>query len=634
MRDHDEAPTGPSRRAFLRSAALAGTGAAALGTLSAAATGNPGGDGRWEPDPAGPQFTLAVMPDTQFLYWGSQNSIHPAPQEASFRYIVESANDNIVFMSHLGDLTQDADATSFAAVGKAFDLLDAHGVAYSVVAGNHDVSGDDTRGDTGYLRTLGPHRFRRSKTFAGSDAGGYNTAHIFRAGGREWLLLALDWQISERGFAWANLVIEDHPRLPVIVTTHDLVASRYDDTVYPYEAGDPEDNAVLSRHGELLWERLIENNDQIFLTVNGHNWPPGRTTLKNAAGNDVHLHITNYQNRYFGGAAMLRLYHFDLARDVIDVETVSPYFLAQEPAKRSPLASQHLRLTTPVDRFSMPIDFAKRFAGFAPAPQRPARPASRLVVPGTLAYWRFDGGGGSGSPLGAGALVRDLSGRGNDLTVAVVAGSATDALTWSSDHHPDQPGHASLRLAGGRNPRRGAYLTTGGRAPLNAETFNRGYTIEAFLKIPRDWDQDDNAWMPVLTRRGAAGAAGKRGKNADPKEPLAGLNISSNGREPQFNFYPLSQKRPTTNWGHGLFEDLWWHVAVVNDGLHTLMYVEGSPVVGNPSTLSAGIASLGLPWLVGGHEYADTVDNVFHGWIGDVRIVNRPLPVDEFMIGG
>jgi len=64
------------------------------------------------------------------------------------------------------------------------------------------------------------------------------------------------------------------------------------------------------------------------------------------------------------------------------------------------------------------------------------------------------------------------------------------------------------------------------------------------------------------------------------------------------------------------------------------MYVEGSPVVGNPSTLSAGIASLGLPWLVGGHEYAGAVDNVFHGWIGDVRVVNRPLPVGEFMIGG
>jgi hypothetical protein len=626
---------GTTRRDVLRTAALAGAGAVAAGSLGTAAPAQAAETaerrGR-QPDPASAQFTLAVMPDTQFLYWGSQNSINPAPQEASFRYIIDNDEDNIVFMAHLGDMTQDADASSFAAVGKAFDLLDDHGVAYSVLAGNHDVTGDDTRGTTPYLEVMGPKRFKRSKTFAGADASGYNTAHVFRAGGREWLLLALDWRMSAQGFTWAQKVIKDHPKLPVILTTHDLVASPYDDNVYPYEAGDPEDNAVFSGYGQQLWDELINDNDQIFLTLNGHYWPPGRTTKKNAAGHDVHLHITNYQNRYFGGAAMLRLYHFDLARNVIDVETISPYFLAQDPEDRSPLASEHLRLTTPVDLFSMPIDFDKRFAGFAPVPVRPSRPAGQLVVPGTLAYWRFDDGGVSGTPAGVGQKVRDLSGRGNDLTVTAVAGTAPDALTWSNDHHPDQPGHASLRFVGGRNPLHGAYLTTGDRAPLNAETFNRGYTIEAFLKIPRTWDAGNNGWAGLLTRRGEAGRAGKHGKNTDPKEAIAGLNITNNGREPNFNHYPLSQTYPTTNWGHGLFEEVWWHVAVVNDGKRTTMYVEGSPVVDNPSTLSVGIASLGLPWLLGGHEYAGAIDNVFHGWIGDVRIVNRALRTDQFLI--
>jgi len=27
------------------------------------------------------------------------------------------------------------------------------------------------------------------------------------------------------------------------------------------------------------------------------------------------------------------------------------------------------------------------------------------------------------------------------------------------------------------------------------------------------------------------------------------------------------------------------------------------------------------------------IDQIFHGWIGDVRIVNRPLRVDQFMTG-
>ena len=80
-----------------------------------------------------------------------------------------------------------------------------------MLAGNHDVRGDDTRGSTPYLTTLGPQRFKNSPTFAGSDASGYNTAHIFRAAGREWLLLALDWRTSAAGFAWTNSFIQAHP---------------------------------------------------------------------------------------------------------------------------------------------------------------------------------------------------------------------------------------------------------------------------------------------------------------------------------------------------------------------------------------------------------------------------------------
>jgi hypothetical protein len=182
------------------------------------------------------------MPDTQFLYWGSQGSVNSAPQEESFRYIISNsggrAGGNIVFMAHLGDLTEDAEASSFQYVSQAFDILDSNAVAYSVLAGNHDVnsSTDDTRGPTPYLDTMGPQRFKNSPTFAGSDSTGYNTAHIFRAGGREWLLLAMDWRTSAGGFAWANEFIGDHSDLPVILTTHEIAGSTYDDNVYPYQS--------------------------------------------------------------------------------------------------------------------------------------------------------------------------------------------------------------------------------------------------------------------------------------------------------------------------------------------------------------------------------------------------------------
>jgi hypothetical protein len=657
---------GQNRRAFLRTAGLAGAGAAAFGAMTAsqasaasaaslsssrtteAGTGSSafrGGLGTWNPNPESPRFTLAVMPDTQFLYWGSQGSVNPEPQEESFRYVIansgsESGN-NIVFMSHLGDLTEDAEASSFQYVSQAFDILDSQGVAYSVLAGNHDVSGDDTRGTTPYLQTMGPQRFKNSPTFAGSDSTGYNTAHIFRAGGREWLLLAMDWRTSSGGFAWANQFIADNPSLPVILTTHEIAGSTYDDNVYPYQPGDPENDAALSSYGQTVWDSLVNENDQIFLTLNGHYWPPGRVTMQNATGNDVHVHITNYQNRYFGGAAMLRLYHFDLTRNTIDVETLSPWALSRPPEQHNVLAAQEVRLTTGVDRFSVPLDFESRL--IAPATAiglatttalvKPARSAGSVVIPGTLAYWRFDNGGADRTPVTAGTTIRDLSGHGNDLsTLVTVPGSPSDVLTWSDEHAPNQPGHGSLYFDGAQNPLVGAYLTTGASAPLNTETFHSGFTFEVFVNIPLDWNSDNNSWMAVLSRWGESGQAGKSGGNTDPNEPVCTFGFSGD-REPQWNAYPLNLSYPTTNWGQGLPENTWWHLAVVNDGEHTVLYIEGCPTVDNPTLLASnGITQLGLPWALGGYEYGGVINQIFHGWVGDVRIVNRPLSVDEFMI--
>ncbi|MFE9448413.1 LamG-like jellyroll fold domain-containing protein [Streptomyces sp. NPDC006739] len=602
--DHSQgeaAQAGAARRSFLRATALLGAAATAGAALPAVAEAASASGRR--PDPDSRRFTLAVMPDTQYLFDGP--SIDKAPVEASLRYLLEHGREeNIVFLSHLGDLTQNGAPQEFAAIGEAFGLLDRRGVGYSVLAGNHDVksSTDDQRGPTPYLDAFGPRRSRHSPTFGGASADGYNTYHLFRAAGREWMVLALDWRLSAKGYAWAKDVLARHPRTPVILTTHELVVQ--DDR--------------LSEYGQQLWDQLIADHDQIFLALGGHYWPAGRAVRKNAAGHDVHLHLTNYQNRYFGGAAMIRLYRFDLDRDVIDVETVSPWILGRAAKGLNELERQEIELSGDADRFSVDIDFADRFSGFAPVPARPARPASEMLIPGTVAYWRFD------SPV-SGGTVRDRSGRGNDLTVVSVGGGS---LGWSADHHPDQPGHGSLEFQGYKSPLTGAYLQTVDKAPLNSAEFRDGYTIEAFYRMPADWDPDHNAWSGLVSRRGTGGAAGKTGD--DPDEPLATLSLS-NDREPQWAMRPLDQEGIATNWGQETPLETWWHLAVVNDGRHTTLYVQGCPVVRNPKATAVGITSVGLPWLLGGYTYADKIDQIFHGRLGDVRIVSRALPVSSFM---
>ncbi|GAB2849785.1 LamG domain-containing protein [Streptomyces deserti] len=607
--EHDQgceaAQAGAARRGFLRATALLGAAATAGAVLTTAAGAAPAGLRR--PDADSRRFTLAVMPDTQYLFDGP--SIDKTPVEASLRYLLEHTEDeNIVFLTHLGDLTQNGARPEVAAISEAFRLLDRREVGYSVLAGNHDVksSTDDQRGSTAYLEAFGPQRFRGRLTFAGASPDGYNTCHLFRAAGREWMVLALDWRLSAKGYAWAKEVMAEHPRTPVVLTTHELVA----------------EDGALSSYGQQLWDRLIEDHDQIFLTLNGHYWPAARTTRQNAAGNDVHLHLTNYQNRYFGGAAMIRLYRFDLDRNVIDVETVSPWILGRAAKGHNELERQERELSGDADRFSVEIDFEERFSGFAPVPARPSRPASRLLVPGTVAYWRFYGHESGTAVTGT---VRDLSGRGNDLALVAVGGGT---LTWSSDHHPDQPGHGSLEFQGNKSPLRGAYLRTVDGAPLNSMTFEDGYTIEAFYRLPADWDPAHHAWSGLVGRTGTGGAAGKTAD--DPDEPLATLSLSDD-REPQWAVRPLNQEGIATNWGQETPLETWWHLAVVNDGAHTTLYVEGCPVVRNPRATAVGLASVGLPWLLGGYEYAGRIDQILHGRLGDVRIVERALPVTSFM---
>jgi 3',5'-cyclic AMP phosphodiesterase CpdA len=607
------------RRSLLQ-AVLAAPAVGAATTLlgASAASAAPDAGGHFDPD--SPRFAVAVLPDTQYLF--DADSSDPEPLKATFRYLVQERKDaNIVFMTHLGDVTEHGSEHEIALAADSFRAIDGK-VPYSVLAGNHDIrsSTDDQRGDTAYLRAFGPQRFAKMPTFGGASPDGYNSYHVLRAAGRDWLILALDWRVSDKGMQWVQGVLDAHRTLPVILTTHDLA--------WADDAG----QAQLSANGQRLWDRLIRNNDQIFLTLNGHFWPPGRTTLKNNAGNDVQVHITNYQDRYYGGAGMVRLYAFDLVRNVIDVETFSPWFLASDPAKRSPLEAETIELTGPVDRFSVNIDFAERFKGFAPSVPPAPRPPAAVLPRGTAAYWRFDSfglaAGAAGNPIASGAVARDLTGNGNDLTVQRLNASAPEVLTYSTEHHAGQPAHASLRFDGGQGPDRGAILRAAPNAPINSMKFTSGYTIEAFIKLPAPFE-GNHAWMGILSWEGRSGDAGKTtGWSQD--ECTCSLNISPE-RFLQYVVYPDKQNADPTSWSHALPVGRWTHLAVVNDGHRTVVYIDGSKIARNPTQPSIGIATLGRPFVIGATSFNLKYGQGFYGWIGDVRIVSRALRPTEFL---
>ncbi|GHH35028.1 LamG-like jellyroll fold domain-containing protein [Lentzea cavernae] len=594
------------RRTLLQAVFAAPAAAALAGTPAAQASPEAA------PPADGARFTIAVLPDTQYLL--DEGGSDPEPVREALRALAKRRREaNIVFMAHLGDVTEHGTEREMRLADQVFGAI-GNQVPYSVLAGNHDVSGDDQRGPTPYSRTFGPERFAGMKTFGGFAPDGYNSFHVITAGGRRWLLLALDWRVSDKGVQWAQKVLDEHRALPTILTTHDLVG------------GSPQ--AALSEHGKRLWDNLIRRNDQIFLTLNGHYWPSGRVTLTNDHGNPVHLHITNYQERYYGGAGMVRFYSFDLARNVIDVETFSPWLLNRRTTLPE---AETAEISGEADRFTVEIDFRERFAGFAPPAVPDPRPARAVLVRGTAAYWRFDQEGLSAAtpgPVPPGTVARDLTGNGNDLTVHHLNASAPDVLTWSREHHDAQPAHASLDFAGGKGPDRGAILRTSPSAPLNSKKFESGYTIETFLKLPSPF-AGDHAFMGVLSWEGRAGDAGKHSGWSDD-EPTCSLNVSGE-RFLQFVVYPVPVDADPTSWSHAIPVGRWTHVAVVNDGRRTTMYVDGAKIARNAAEDSRGITTQGRPFVIGATQFALRYGQGFYGAIGDTRIVGRALRPNEFL---
>ena len=580
----------------------------------------PKAKGCWNPDPDCGEFTFVVMPDTQYLF--DQHSIHPVPVEKSFEYILTSSNrsdtdTNIVFMAHLGDVVQNGLKQEFDQARKVFDYLDEAGAEYSVLAGNHDVdpSTTDKRGKTPYLEAFNPERFHKIRSWRGASPTGYNNYHIFKAGGREWLVLALDWRMSNSSFEWAESVLKSHAHIPTILTTHEIVTA---------DTG----KAEFTEYGEEVWNKLIKHNNQVFLTLNGHFWPSGRTSRTNAAGNKVESHITNYQNRYYGGSGMIRSYRFKMRENKIDVTTFSPWSkeLVQK-GQANPLSRKEEELTTSADKFTMHINFESRVQALDNSKR--SESSDDTVITGTQAYWRFDRHK-AGSPLSQSDIIKDLSGNCNDLILKTHFPSDNTTLRWSDAHHPLQPGHGSLNFTAQKKPLQGMYLQTRDDAKINSNKFENGYTFEAFYYLPSSWDSEQNAWSSLFSRRGSASDAGIHGEEADKDEPIVTLSIS-NDRELQWRVYPLGSQNGTTNWGHETPFDHWWHAAVVNNGTMTKMYVDGSEVARNPAEKAHGLTTLNKPWMLGGFEYGGKLDQIFYGSIGDVRIVDRAISPEEFM---
>jgi hypothetical protein len=626
-------------------------------------------------------FALAVLPDTQFYsrYATSAESNQyerhygNEPYSAQTNWVARNAQAlNIPFLIHLGDVVdQVGKPEQWKVADSAMQVLEVAKVPYSILAGNHDVlndidyDSDPTKGtDTQrvlanepYLQWFSPKRAQRQATFGARDSTGFHEYHIFKAQDQQFLVLSLSWRISDAGIAWARKVLADHPTLPAILVNHQLL-NIAPDAVSPLETG----------YGKMLWEKLIRDNDQIFMTLNGHHHGGAHLTKTNDFGNAVEEMVVDYQMAYQGGNGLMRLYEFDLTNNLIKVLSFSPW-VPMKPAETLN-AFDRAVLTESNHNFTIGMNFAKRFARFNPTfgvgkatiasplvdqakalvlkgyteqavvePVLPKDTEDYPKVASTVAHWRFYGGT-EGAAIAPGTRIADVTGANpltrDPLNKGGVVGADVGDIVWSGDHHrlSSAPGSVSF-LNTDKNAPRLSYFLTNAAAAINAQTFAAtGYTIEAFIKINPAWDKARHAWMNIMTRDGKRGdLAGFIG--GDPESPPMLFAISSL-REVQWEVVPdvSGQRDAWASWSGEIIAGNWVHIAIVNDpGTHdTIMYVEGAPVLRNSSNV-VGLATLSAssPWVVGGGSWDGARADGFFGNIGEVRVAAAALPSSQWL---
>ncbi|ANY69083.1 hypothetical protein BBD42_23315 [Paenibacillus sp. BIHB 4019] len=249
------------------------------------------------------------------------------------------------------------------------------------------------------------------------------------------------------------------------------------------------------------------------------------------------------------------------------------------------------------------------------------------------AHWRFE------QPADGSFQVKDLSGNGNDLyRVDVMKRDVPDIfMDWSDEKPAFSKSTGSLQISSYDSfPDELSYLRTADDAPLNAMTFSEGYTFETYIRLASSFDAEKNGWMGLLGRGGTGRDGGKM--DGDRNRPLAALSVSTN-KEMKWAAYPTNLNDLKTNWSGEMLHD-WIHVAVVNDSLSTIMYINGSPVLRNDEGAagnSVGLATAQkngsyVPWIIGASQYNNLFEKGFNGWINEIRITDRALAPSEFLI--
>ncbi len=261
------------------------------------------------------------------------------------------------------------------------------------------------------------------------------------------------------------------------------------------------------------------------------------------------------------------------------------------------------------------------------------------VSAATVADWQFNSDGvKSGSIESGNMVIKDTTGKGNDLTMRTYGSDYKNTVSFSDESIDGESGSIFLNGYGGSGTTvsgeaTGVDFVTVDSAPINKNNFANGYTIEILYKMPSDWTTADR-WTSLISRLGSTSAIDTENENVTTVVHV------SNCKEIQFipaNRY--NQSTLTSNvWSVAMDKaENWYHIVIVNDGKSIRTFVNGcesfrdavtSSMQGLYADPNDGRFRIGSRIIAAtGNPYRFT-----RGYIQEIRISDTALAKEDWLV--
>ncbi|WP_229054336.1 lamin tail domain-containing protein [Aeromicrobium sp. Leaf350] len=255
-------------------------------------------------------FTIAWESDTQ--YYNEEFLQH---QTAIHDYVLgQRENQNIQYLIHTGDIIDDWDQPyQWANADGEYARLDAAGLPYGVLAGNHDV-GSQLSNYSEFWKFFGEARYADNPWYGGSYQDNRGHYDLISAGGIDFVMLYMGWDPQVDSIAWMNEVLAQYPERVAVINLHEFMLT----------------TGGLGPVPQQILDEVVATNPNVRMVLSGH-YHDAFTRIDQfdddgdgAVDRDVYSMLFDYQGLPEGGQGFLRLLQFDNEGQSMRVRTYSP----------------------------------------------------------------------------------------------------------------------------------------------------------------------------------------------------------------------------------------------------------------------------------------------------------------------